>query len=384
MKIRRGIFLLYIDLSQICCIIDISNESVGLMTEKQIFSKKRVKFDALVDYGFVYENGAYVYNETFMDGDFRAEVRIDGDGNVDGSVFDAFDGEEYLPIKVKNSVGAFVGEVRKAYADILQRIADSCFENERFIYEQTNRIARMIERRYGETPDYPFSTAPTYAVFRYPKNRKWYALVMDIRRHLLTKEEVSNPEDSPVIEVLNVKVDPAAYDETMKLPAVYPCYHMNRANWISILLDGSLDDEQIMALIDVSRNFAVGKSKREKSMSWIVPANPKYYDVQGAFAESDEVMWKQARGARTGDTVYMYVAAPISAVLYKCTVLEDNIPFSHTDKNVSMTHIMKLRLIEQYPPERFPVSVLRTLGIKLLRGPIPATEEFINEANKTV
>lgn len=60
---------------------------------------------------------------------------------------------------------------------------------------------------------------------------------------------------------------------------------------------------------------------------WIIPANPKYYDIQAAFRTSKEIDWKQGKGIKVGDTVYMYVAAPVSAILYKCRVTRTDIPF---------------------------------------------------------
>ena len=46
------------------------------------------------------------------------------------------------------------------------------------------------------------------------------------------------------------------------------------------------------------------------------------------FDASDEIDWKQGAGIIKGDTVYMYVGAPVSAILYKCKVTEVDIPHS--------------------------------------------------------
>ena len=45
-----------------------------------------------------------------------------------------------------------------------------------------------------------------------------------------------------------------------------------------------------------------------------------------AFEEAEEILWKQGSGIKKGDTVFLYVAAPVSAILYRCLVTETDIP----------------------------------------------------------
>lgn len=44
---------------------------------------------------------------------------------------------------------------------------------------------------------------------------------------------------------------------------------------------------------------------RDYNLDWIVPANPKYYDVCKAFEQSDEIIWKQSNNILAGDTIYI-------------------------------------------------------------------------------
>ena len=53
----------------------------------------------------------------------------------------------------------------------------------------------------------------------------------------------------------------------------------------------------------------------------MIPSNPAHYDVIGAFDQADEIDWKQGAGIKKGDTVYLYVGAPVSAILFKCLVI---------------------------------------------------------------
>ena len=128
---------------------------------------------------------------------------------------------------------------------------------------------------------------------------------------------------------------------------------------------------------------AAQKTKMRPPKEWIIPANPKYYDIQSAFESADEIVWKQGTGIKTGDTVYMYVAVPISAVLYKCLVTETDIPYHLKEGPVKIPHLMKIRLLKRYPPDQFTFDILsKEYGIYAVRGPrgIPAKlSEALNE-----
>ncbi len=98
--------------------------------------------------------------------------------------------------------------------------------------------------------------------------------------------------------------------------------------------------------------------------------------MQAAFAREEEIDWKQGAGIRRGDTVFLYVAAPVSAVLYRCLVTETDIPYRYDDGRVRMKALMRIRLLKRYPPDRFTFEVLgRDHGIFAVRGPrgIPAS-----------
>ena len=66
--------------------------------------------------------------------------------------------------------------------------------------------------------------------------------------------------------------------------------------------------------------------------SWLIPCNPKLYDVCAAFQNFAVIDWKQSmKNVEIGDTIFIYVGAPIQAVLFKCRVVAVNKPFSTID-----------------------------------------------------
>lgn len=65
---------------------------------------------------------------------------------------------------------------------------------------------------------------------------------------------------------------------------------------------------------------------REEIKKWMIPANPKYFDIKGCLDKHRCVYWRQHFNFQTGDTVYIYITNPDSAVKYKCIVEGHDLP----------------------------------------------------------
>ncbi len=287
-------------------------------------------------------------------------------------------------------------------------------------------VLKYCAEIYGTAPDYPWKGSDG-AVLRHANSRKWYGLVMGVERrkllplmreaswfsgnedfpetggfpddpfhsafpdfgdslvsrgraaHLQAYEEETfglGPEDE-VIDVLNLKCDPIAAQSLRARPGILPAYHMNHAQWISVLLDGTVSPEEIFPLIDMSYELTATKSARSAKgpREWIVPSNTKFFDVIGAFEAEEEIDWKQSSDVHVGDTVYLYVGAPVSAILYRCTATRVNIPFFHQDENLTIRKLMRIRREHIYARDEFPIARLRDeFEVKSVRGPrgVPA------------
>ena len=115
---------------------------------------------------------------------------------------------------------------------------------------------QLISEMYGVSPDYPWAKYPSYAVFRHTGNRKWFALFADVPKEKLG---LSGKES---LDVLNVKCDPLLIGSLRKEAGFFPAYHMNKASWISIALDGTVSDETIQRLLDLSYTLTGKKEDR--------------------------------------------------------------------------------------------------------------------------
>ena len=319
--------------------------------ETEIFKKAHVNFDKLEKYGFIKKSGEYKYSKIFMEGAFRADIIVDSKGVLTGKVIDLAFNEEYISLRIENNNGKFVSNVRKEYKNILEDIKNNCFENNYFIFPQANRITKLIIETYGDNPEYAWEKFPGFGIFRNPNNKKWYALIMSIDKSKLSSKE--NGE----VEIINVKTDSTKISNLLKKQGFYPAYHMNKQNWISIILDDTIEDDEIFNYIKESHKYT------EKAEEWIIPANPKYFDVISYIESLGIFSWKQPKNINLNDIVYIYLGAPYSAILYKCKVRE----FDLYDEPENP--VMNLELIKKYNPKDYTFDKLKTLGVKSVRSP---------------
>lgn len=54
------------------------------------------------------------------------------------------------------------------------------------------------------------------------------------------------------IEIINVKLNQNKISDLISKKGFYEAYHMNKKNWISIILDDTLNDDEIMKYIEES------------------------------------------------------------------------------------------------------------------------------------
>lgn len=226
-------------------------------------------------------------------------------------------------------------------------------------------IYEYIFKKYNLEPQYLFSDSPSIAVLKHEGTKgKWYGLIMPVSGKKLS---VNLPKEDVLI--LTVKCDPLMIGALRMGEGYYQAYHMNKEHWLSILLDGTVDEEEIFGLIDISFELRQSPSARinGKPKNWIIPSNPKFYDIVKGFEKSDIHDWTQSSKMAVGDIVYMYVGVPYRAIMYKCEVLEVDLPRYWEPK--SDKKAMKIKLIKSYSKDFLNKDVLLAYGIKNVRGP---------------
>ncbi len=108
------------------------------------------------------------------------------------------------------------------------------------------QLIEYIAGEYDTDIEYLWESTPDCGIFRHKGNRKWFALIMNIRRDRLGLEG----EDK--VDVLNLKCHPLMHGSLCSEEGIFPAYHMNKQQWISVLLDGTVDSARIKAMLQMS------------------------------------------------------------------------------------------------------------------------------------
>ena len=115
-------------------------------------------------------------------------------------------------------------------------------------------VLKFAKQKYKVSGDAPWAKYPDFIVLRHADNRKWFGLLMN-----LPKSKLGLKGDESV-DILNLKVDPIVIGGFIHQAGIMPAYHMNKASWVSVLLDGSVPLNDIEFLLNVS--FELTKNKK--------------------------------------------------------------------------------------------------------------------------
>ena len=121
-------------------------------------------------------------------------------------------------------------------------------------------LKQFIMENYSAEADYPWLKYPNYEVFRHSSNQKWFALIMDVPKNKL------GLHGSEPLDVVNFKCDPILIGSLRGEAGIFPAYHMNKEQWITVALDGSMSDEQIKMLLDMSYEATAPKKSKSHGM----------------------------------------------------------------------------------------------------------------------
>ena len=117
-------------------------------------------------------------------------------------------------------------------------------------------IFAWCRQQYGIEPDYPWND--WNAVLRHKDNRKWFGLVLEVKGNKL------GMDTEKMVDLLNIKCDPVLIGSLLLQRGFFPAYHMNKDNWVSILLDAPENDEKIKSLLDMSYEMTKNRKKEKR------------------------------------------------------------------------------------------------------------------------
>lgn len=113
------------------------------------------------------------------------------------------------------------------------------------------------ESEYGVSPEYLWEGDFETAVLRHNDTKKWFAIIMNVKRSRLGLEGEGSAD------IMNVKCDPLLIDILVQRTGFMRAYHMNKQLWISVSLMGEVDKNEIFDLLNAS--FAMTQKPQKKS-----------------------------------------------------------------------------------------------------------------------
>lgn len=104
--------------------------------------------------------------------------------------------------------------------------------------------------RFGTGAEYLWARLPDAAALRNPESGRWYAVAQLVERAKLGLDGEGK------LDILVIRAGPVLTAELLAQPGFLPGYHMNKANWVSVPLDGSAPPERLCPLLDIAYELA--------------------------------------------------------------------------------------------------------------------------------
>ena len=176
------------------------DDFVNKIFKNKIFDKAKMK-----KFGFKKSGRNFVYSENILNNQFEFYIQVIDTKNIETHLTDTQTKDIYTLHLVEDAAGTFVGEVRDAYKNMLEKIAQNCCNDIFFIFPQSNRLAGLIKEKYGDLPEFLWEKSPGFGVFRNPCSKKWYGLISNIDKSKIDKKSKGE------VEILNIKLDKECY-----------------------------------------------------------------------------------------------------------------------------------------------------------------------------
>lgn len=208
---------------------------------------KKYKESSLISFGFKKNSEEYTFKKFIEDLDLIFIAKLDKEEKLLVTVIDSLTNDEFRLHLSPKADGEYVQSVRNEIEKLTESIKNSCAESDLFSM-QWQKITEYINNKYNAPIECMWKDKfnSDEGIFRRDDNKKWFAALLICNRKTLTGKGLGK------MEVLNVRVDPKKLESFVDNNLFFPGYHMNKKNWISIVLNEGCPLETIFAFIDES------------------------------------------------------------------------------------------------------------------------------------
>lgn len=96
-----------------------------------------------------------------------------------------------------------------------------------------------------------------------------------------------------------------------------------------VLEDAEIDEAYKKEVVeDTEKGSKANRRSDGENRVWMIPCNQKFFDLKGCFKKYGEMYWSQYFNFHKGDTGYIYMSSPDSAIVFSFEILDAELPYS--------------------------------------------------------
>ena len=122
-----------------------------------------------------------------------------------------------------------------------------------------SEVIKLISETYSVNAEYLWD-GETHAVFRHPISKKWFGIIMEVKKKNLHLENCECSDETD--DVMNVKLNPVLIEDLLHEETFLPAYHMNKKYWVTVRLD-YVTETALRNFIEESWNLVKPGGKRK-------------------------------------------------------------------------------------------------------------------------
>ncbi|MFC6180450.1 MmcQ/YjbR family DNA-binding protein [Lactiplantibacillus daowaiensis] len=215
-----------------------------------LFKYQRGQAERLIAAGFQLTADIYTRTQPLLAPIFDLTINIQLPHTVTTQLIDRDTQAPYTLHLAARPTGKFVAQVRQAYLDALQTVADQCFEPDVFQTDSARDLIAYVDHQYHDQLEFLWKNFPTNAVWRRSDTKKWYAAILTV-----APDKLGLTGDHP-LTVLDLRLEPDALTALVDQQTYFPGYHMNKKHWYTIILDGQVPLAELTERLDHSYQLA--------------------------------------------------------------------------------------------------------------------------------
>ena len=211
--------------------------------------RKKPNPDKLISYGFEKDGNCFQYFSDIYNNEFLLTVKINIDGSIKTDLIEKETGEIYILYKT-NASGAYVGKIRNEIQQVIYDIVQNCYETSIFHTAQAQMIIEFVRKTYGDELEFLWSKFSDNAIWRRKDNKKWYGIILTVSGKKL------GLESEKLEEIIDLRMNPLESANILARDNYYPGWHMNKKSWYTLVLNGSVSDDELKERIRESYTLA--------------------------------------------------------------------------------------------------------------------------------